>query len=88
MRRRRLERIAEDVVGEAQQSAQSSGGRLEHMFARLEGVSDGPPWPGEDHPSSLVATFSTTAVVNSVVPASPPRSGVRRPPAMVSRADS
>lgn len=34
-------RIAEDVVGQAEQSAQSSSGRMEHMFARLSGGSDG-----------------------------------------------
>jgi hypothetical protein len=37
--------IAEDVLGEAQQSAQSFSGRMEHMFARLGGAPDG-TWAG------------------------------------------
>jgi hypothetical protein len=42
VRVRRLRgRIAENVVGEAEQSAQSFSGRMEHMFARLSGASDG-----------------------------------------------
>lgn len=42
VRMRRLGgRITEDVLGEAQQSAQSLSGRMEHMFARLGGGSDG-----------------------------------------------
>ena len=46
VRMRRLGgRITEDVVGEAQQSAQSFSGRMEHMFARLGGGSDG-SWTG------------------------------------------
>jgi hypothetical protein len=34
-------RIAEKIVGEAEQSAQSFGWRIEHMFARLGGGPDG-----------------------------------------------
>ena len=42
VRMRRLGgRITEDVLGQAQQGAQSVSGRMEHMFARLCGVSDG-----------------------------------------------
>jgi hypothetical protein len=40
--------------------------------------------PREDHTSSLVTMRSTTAEVNSVVPALPPRSGVLTPAAIVS----
>jgi hypothetical protein len=41
MRRLVPGRIAEDIVGEAQQGAQSFEGGLEHMFVRVEKGSDG-----------------------------------------------
>ena len=44
--------------------------------------------PREDQMSILVLTFSMTASVNSVVPAWPPRSTVRVPPATVSSVPS
>src|SRR5450755_203799 len=47
-----------------------------------------PQHPSEDQTSSLVATRSTTAAVNSVVPAPPPRSGVLVPEAIVSSVPS
>lgn len=96
-------RVAEQVVGERQQGLEALDGRLEHMFVRVDGSSDGnqagpvapcaPPAgtaqePSEDHTSSLVATRSTTAAVNSEVPAWPPRSGVLTPEATVSRVPS
>lgn len=51
-------------------------------FLRMGGIYS------EDQISSFVRTRSTTASVNSVVPAWPPRSGVLVPEATVSRADS
>ena len=44
--------------------------------------------PREDQTSNLAAIRLTTSVVNSMVPACPPRSGVFVPEAIVSNADS
>jgi hypothetical protein len=44
--------------------------------------------PSDDHTSNLAAIRFTTSVVNSVVPAWPPRSGVLIPAATVSKVDS
>jgi hypothetical protein len=49
---------------------------------------DGRQAPSEDQTSSLVRMRSTTAEVNSVVPAWPPRSGVFTPDATVSSVPS
>jgi hypothetical protein len=97
--RRRCLGIAEHVVEVAQESLEAFGTRLEHMFDRVEMGSDGKEMPAgrgildrgahaadpsEDQTSSFVRTRSTTAVVNSVVPLDPPRSGVFMPEATVS----
>lgn len=44
--------------------------------------------PSDDHTSNLAAIRLTTSLVNAVVPALPPRSGVFVPEATVSNADS
>ena len=84
-------RVAEDVVEAAKPGAQTLGGRLEHMFVRVERGSDGTAQaadPNVDQTSSLVPTRSITASVNSVVLACPPRSGVFVPAPTVSSAAS
>ena len=75
----------------------------EHVFAKLRGPSDGmlplqrnlqpagtpqTAEPSEPHTSIFVRTRAMTSVVNSVVPALPPRSWVRTPRAVDSRTDS
>jgi hypothetical protein len=85
--------IAEDVIEPVQQGAKAHFRRLEHMFVRLDRASDGTGHLQQDmqkgayndaHTSSFVRSRSTTADVNSVVPACPPRSGVLQPDATVS----
>jgi len=92
----------EILGGGAPPGAQAAYGYREHMFVRLEMGADGRgqksaifraatphrAGPREDHTSSFVAIRSTTAVVNWVVPAPPPRSGVFTPAATVSSAAS
>lgn len=98
---RRL-RVAEDVVHQRHECAEPLDRTLEHMFVRVARGPDGTRWgrqavpptpaspqePSDDQTSSLVRTRSTTADVNSVVPAWPPRSGVLIPEAIVSRVPS
>ena len=52
------------------------------------GAGDHAAEPSDDQTSILVATRLTTSVVNSLVPAAPPRSGVLIPDAIVSSAAS
>ncbi len=87
--------IAEHVVDQRQQSAKPLLRSLEHMFGRVDQAPDrhrfesgGAREPYDDQASSLVRTRPTTAEVNSVVPAWPPRSGVLMPAAIVSSVPS
>lgn len=73
------------------------GGRTEWLFLCNRRCSGGPvsrerrqlvAQPSADQTSSFVCTRSTTAVVNSVVPAEPPRSKVFTPAATASSAAS
>lgn len=87
--------VAEDVLGALKPRSEPVHGRLEHMFGSVGGASDGTDFrlvyaadPSDDHTSSFVRTRATTAVVNSLVPAWPPRSGVFVPDAIVSNTAS
>lgn len=92
--RRISEHVVERAVDELQPGAEAVRGRLEHMFVRVWQPPDGTatadhvPVPSDDQTSSLVRSRSSTAVVNSVVPVWPPRSGVLTPAPTVSSADS
>ena len=90
----RRARSADYAAGGVRGSCPGTGARGTPQLKRLPGSGatypsrSAPQEPREDQTSSFVRTRSTTAVVNSVVPALPPRSGVLTPEASVSSADS